>query len=295
MTKLLHAPGDTLTEGFGPDLATPTLLVTMTLHIAGIAFHVTDGVQRVDELCKTFTDRSQAIAFYRHVRDAAMAGKRIHQIVWEVQALQEAQQAATGRTPEQIAEAINAEVDAHQAQVVIPTHNAVVAAVAEVMAEAEIIHLRREPNPVACGATGPVRVTRVFREVTCQPCIDAEDRRQGRRDDRALTEVMAGTTQAGGWYGARKAAQQAVTPPRTVHPTRTRVHCKPPTPAELDLIRNHRGGVVTTRPGQSWTVLRAIWRRGLGEPVYRPGTRIVASLTLNARGYALAGQQEVAA
>jgi hypothetical protein len=237
LTKLLTTPGDTLTEGFGPNLATPTLLVTMTLHIAGIAFHITDGVQRVDELCKTFTDRGQAIVFYRHVRDAAMAGKRIHQIVWEVQALHEAQRAATGRTAEQIAEAINAEVDAHHAEVTA-AHNQAVATVAE---------------------------------------------------------VMAGTTQTGGWYGARKAAQQTATPSRTVHPTRTRVHCKPATPAELDLIRAHRNGVVTTRPGQSWTILRAIARRGLGEPTYRPGTRIIASLTLNARGYALAGQQEVAA
>ncbi len=45
----------------------------------------------------------------------------------------------------------------------------------------EVIHLRREPSPVLCGATGPVRITRTFREATCQCCIDAEDQRQGRR------------------------------------------------------------------------------------------------------------------
>lgn len=112
----------------------------------------------------------------------------------------------------------------------------------------------------------------------------------------AVADIMAGTGQTGGWYGARKAAQQAVTPiSRAIHPTRTRVHCKPATAAELDLIRSHRNGVVTTRPGQSWTILRAIERRGYGQPTYRPGTRIITSITLNARGHALAGQQEMAA
>jgi hypothetical protein len=98
-----------------------------------------------------------------------------------------------------------------------------------------------------------------------------------------------------GWTRYRKAAQQTATPSRAVHPTRTRVHCKPATAAELDLIRNHLGGVVRARPGQSWTILRAIARRGLGEPVYRPGTRIIASLTLNARGLALTGVPAAAA
>lgn len=133
MSKHLTQPGDTLTEGFGPDLTTPTLLVTMTLHEHGIAFYVSDGVQRVAELCRAYTDRAQAIAFYRHVRDAAMQGTRIYQIVWEVQALEEAQNAATGRTAQEIAEAINAEVDTHHAATVA-AHNEVVTTVAEVMA-----------------------------------------------------------------------------------------------------------------------------------------------------------------
>ncbi|MET0417291.1 MAG: hypothetical protein ABW022_14865 [Actinoplanes sp.] len=73
-------------------------------------------------------------------------------------------------------------------------------------------------------------------------------------------------------------------------PTASRVHTKPLTAAELDLIRNHRNGVVTTRPGQSWLMLRAIWRRIGGQPTYRPGTRIIASLRLNRAGLELAGQ-----
>ena len=55
---------------------------------------------------------------------------------------------------------------------------------------------------------------------------------------------------------------------------------KPLTAAELDLIRHHVNGVVTTRPGQSWTVLRAIWRRIGGERTFKPGTAgVIASLT----------------
>jgi hypothetical protein len=241
LTKLLTTPGDTLTEGFGPDLATPTLLVTMTLHIAGIAFHVTDGVQRVDELCKTFTDRGQAIVFYRHVRDAAMSGKRIHQIVWEVQALQEAQQAATGRTPDEIAEAINAEVDAHHAEVTA-AHNQAVATVAE---------------------------------------------------------VMAGTTQTGGWYGARKAAQQTVTPiGRKVRNTRTRVYLKPLTGPQAAAINQHHKGIV--RPGRGITrpMLAALEDKGYGTCVRGVGgarPHEIVYLRLNQAGLAAAQQTGVAA
>lgn len=234
MSKHLTQPGDTLTEGFGPDLTTPTLLVTMTLHLAGISFYVSDGVSRVAELCRTFTDRAHAIGYYRLLRDAAMAGKRIHQIVAEAAALVEMMGIDTARTGQEIADAINAEVDAHQVEV-IAVHNQTVETVAE---------------------------------------------------------VTAGTAQTGGWNGARKAAQQA---PRIIQPTRTRVHCKPLTAVELDLIRHHHNGVVTTRPGQSWTVLRAIERRGYGTATYRPGTRIIAFLTLNTRGVALTEQQEAAA
>jgi hypothetical protein len=77
-------------------------------------------------------------------------------------------------------------------------------------------------------------------------------------------------------------------------PTRTNVHLKPLTAAELDLIRQHRGGEVTTRPGQPWLMLRAIVRRGFGEPVYRRGRRIVA-VQLNQRGLAAADEQAGAA
>lgn len=77
--------------------------------------------------------------------------------------------------------------------------------------------------------------------------------------------------------------------------TRSRVGSKPLTPAELDLIRAHRGGKVTTKRGQSWTVLRAIVRRGYGQPVYGKGTRIIA-VQLNQRGLAVAQiSEEIAA
>lgn len=79
-----------------------------------------------------------------------------------------------------------------------------------------------------------------------------------------------------------------------VVPTRTNVHRKPLTPAELDLIRQHVNGVVKTKPGQSWTVLRAIVRRGYGEPIYKGSSRIIGSVRLNARGL-VAAEQELAA
>lgn len=73
--------------------------------------------------------------------------------------------------------------------------------------------------------------------------------------------------------------------------TKGRVHCKPLTVAELDLVRSHRNGEVTTKPGQSWLVLRAIVRRGYGTPVYGTGQRIV-SVTLNQRGFTAAQTSE---
>lgn len=141
--KLLTQPGDTLTEGFGPDLTAPTLLVTMTRERNGIAFHVTDGVQRIAELCKTFTVREHAVGFYRLLRDTANAGKRIYQIAAEAAALVEMMGIDTARTEQQIADALNAEINADYAEV-IAVHNATVAIVDEVMATADYATWRAE-------------------------------------------------------------------------------------------------------------------------------------------------------
>jgi hypothetical protein len=72
-----------------------------------------------------------------------------------------------------------------------------------------------------------------------------------------------------------QAAKQTNTPADF---TRTRVHCKPPTRAMLDLIRQHRNGVVKPRPGQTWQVLKGLQARIGGERINRPGTRIIAEL-----------------
>lgn len=95
-----------------------------------------------------------------------------------------------------------------------------------------------------------------------------------------------------GWTGIRTAAKNQALGFRRIRPTRTGVHVKPLTGPMLDLIRNHRAGVVTTRPGQSWTVLRGIVERGYGKPVYRPGTRIITAARLNERGLAVAKTSE---
>jgi hypothetical protein len=69
--------------------------------------------------------------------------------------------------------------------------------------------------------------------------------------------------------------------------TKGRVHRLPPTPAELDRIRNARPNpdgtyTVTCRPGQTWRVLSALRDRLGGTPTYRGNTRIIAALTYRA-------------
>jgi hypothetical protein len=88
----------------------------------------------------------------------------------------------------------------------------------------------------------------------------------------------------------RKAREQAAR-----FATRSQVHLQPPTEAELDRIRQHRNGIVTTAPGQPWTLLRAIHRRGLGDIHEVHGRHVIASVRLNARGLALVESGSVAA
>lgn len=90
-----------------------------------------------------------------------------------------------------------------------------------------------------------------------------------------------------GWHQMRQQAR--------VTATRTQVHRKPLTAAEIHLIRSHRDGVVTTRPGQSWLMLRAIVRRGFADIHEVHGRHIIASVRLNARGMALVEAEQVAA
>jgi hypothetical protein len=217
------------------------LLITTALVETGVHFYVSDGVQRIDELTKTFADRDQAKAYYLHVAHAAEQGKRIHQIVWEVQALEEAQNAATGRTPEQVRADLNTD-GAVYVKAETAARDQLAADTAAIMADAD-------------------------------PNWRANLRKQ----------VVQAAEQRNGYVGARP-----------IDHTRTQVHLKPLTAVELDLIRSHIDGTVRTRPGQAWTVLRAIVRRGYGNPVYGTGRRI-AAVQLNQRGLNAAQQTERAA
>ncbi len=71
--------------------------------------------------------------------------------------------------------------------------------------------------------------------------------------------------------------------PHRATPPRSQVHRKPLTPAERARIAANVDGVVKVRPGQPWTMLRAIHQRIGGERTYKPGSKhIIASLTLSA-------------
>ncbi len=77
--------------------------------------------------------------------------------------------------------------------------------------------------------------------------------------------------------------------------SRTRVHCQDPTGPELDRMRQHEGGIVTCGPGQNWTLLRGIVRRGLAVEHEVCGRYAIRSVRLNARGYAAIAVGSVAA
>ncbi|GGN39057.1 hypothetical protein FHR83_006806 [Actinoplanes campanulatus] len=215
------------------------LIITTWTDHQGISIQVFAGPTRQSALSATYphAQRAEAIAWYRTIRDAALARTPIWQIEAQVACLIAAAQAAGG-------------------------------------ADAE---LAADINAVLDQATATMRA-----ELAA--------------DQAAVADIMADSKRTGGWTGARTNAKNAALhPERRIRPTRTNVHVKPLTPAMLDLICHHRNGVVTTRPGQSWTVLRGIYERVGGTPTYRPGTRIIASLRLNERGLSAADQGPVAA
>jgi hypothetical protein len=98
-----------------------------------------------------------------------------------------------------------------------------------------------------------------------------------RRDTTALTwDCQAIAAGAPNWNAFRQQVRRDF--------SKGRVHRRPLTAAELDLIRHARTDadgnlVVTTRPGQTWLVLKAMQRRIGGVPTYRGTTRIITALT----------------
>jgi hypothetical protein len=131
--------------------------------------------------------------------------------------------------------------------------------------------------------------------------LDAGDTARQVESDRLNDDVQAITAAADpNWRRTLRtqvvqAAKQTNYKENPVHPTRSQVHLKPPTAAELDRIRQHRNGVVTCAPGQPWTLLRAIVRRQLAEPHEVYGRHVLKSIRLNRRGLELAAQTTEAA
>ena len=93
------------------------------------------------------------------------------------------------------------------------------------------------------------------------------------------------------WYAERQAARRQA----ALRNTSTRAHLKPPTPTELARMRAHQDGIVTTAPGQPWTLLQAIVRRGLAVEHEVYGRHVLKSVRLNQRGMAVADDRGEAA
>lgn len=82
---------------------------------------------------------------------------------------------------------------------------------------------------------------------------------------------------------------------RPVRNTRTQAFRKPPTAPMLRLMRQHQGGIVTTDGRANWLTLRAIVDKGMGDVHEVHGRHIIASVRLNAAGYAALETAGVAA
>jgi hypothetical protein len=219
---------DQISQQFG------ALVITTWTDQQGISIQVYAGPTRQSALSATYpyAQRAGAIAWYRTIRDAALASTPVWQIEAQVACLIDAAQAAGGADAE-LADAILATLGVRHAE--------------------DAAKLAAEQVRVADIVNGP----------------------------------------RNGWMSARTAAKNNLLRlERRIRPTRTNVHTKPITGPMLDLIRHHRSGVVTTRPGQSWTVLRGIYERIGGTPTYRPGTHIMTALRLNERGIAIAQTSE---
>ena len=103
-----------------------------------------------------------------------------------------------------------------------------------------------------------------------------------------VSDIVDAMPDGGSWNALRQANRRDF--------TKSRVSSQEPTPAELDRIRAHVNGVVTAAPGQPWTLLRAIVRRGLAVEHEAYGRHVLKSVRLNARGMAYVEQgSEVAA
>jgi hypothetical protein len=207
------------TQDFGPTPERTILTITTWTDTDGISINVFTAGRRNSALSATFlhTDRTQAEAWFTHIRAAARAGQPVWQIEAGISALIDAAQ-ATGGADADLAASINATLDAAE----------------------------RKPVDVSDILDTPAESWDAFRRNT-------------RRDF-----------------------------------SRTRVSSQPPTPAQLDRIRQHHDGIVTRASGQPWLLLQGIVDRRLGVAHEQTGQR-VTSVRLNSRGLALAEQKELAA
>jgi hypothetical protein len=135
------------------------LLIKTSINQQGvISLYVTTGTTRIEKLSKAFNDREQAAAWYRHIAQAAEAGKAVYQIEWEIEALIAASVAVD---VEQLAADLNADGDRYVAAEV-EVHNTLVEFKDDVMAQAdpnwkanfraEVVQAAKRQNGMACFA-----------------------------------------------------------------------------------------------------------------------------------------------
>lgn len=129
----LTKPGDTVSKTYGEGMS--QLTIRTDLHHDGVSIQTYAGGQYNSLLSRTFlhSEVGSARVFYAHIRDCAIAGKRMHQIEWEIEALIAASVAVD---VEQVAADINADGDRYMAAEV-EVHNALVEFKDDVMAQAD--------------------------------------------------------------------------------------------------------------------------------------------------------------
>ena len=242
------APGDTITY-----VARGTTITLTRTVDGGITRNVFHGPNRVDALCKPYTDEHTARTQARHLAAALNDGVS----VWQLER-----------------DAINAEHD------LVAAANKVIDDALQAATAAPVGPASDRDIP-ALQATKPADDTddlaaRINADWNAR---DQQDRRDADQLAADVADIMATSR------GFRDYAH----PTRQVRPTMAGAHLADVTTPQQRALAAQRDGIIWVGPGIGAATLKAMARKGLGRLTYAGSRYRIVALILNSRGLADAG------